>query len=252
MNQIIDIPIVNIIKDEAQPRKYFNPKELNELSESIKQYGLLQPIIVSRDENSENYVIIAGERRYRASLMANLKSIKALVRSKEDKNEIALIENLQRKDLNKIEEAHAIRRIMQEKNYTQDQIAEILCKSRPYITNSLRLLKLSPQIQRALIEERISDAHARVIAGIQEEKEKQSLLEKIIRERLSVREAEKYSKNLKKKKDIFLARAIDDLENNLGSKVYIKGSEKNGTLCISYHTTQELENLIEKMLEAFK
>lgn len=247
MNQIIDIPLEQITRDASQPRKHFDKKELNELAESIKHYGLLQPIIVRKDEQSSQYIIIAGERRYRASLLAGLSSIKALVRSKEDKHEIALIENLQRKDLNKIEEAQAIKLIMEEKGYTQEQIAEILCKSRPYIANCLRLLKLNPQMQRALIEDQISDAHARVLVGIQEEREKQKLLEKIIKEKLSVREAEKYSKSLKKKKDIFLTRALEELEDSLGNKVYIKGSEKNGTLCINYQSSQELENLIEKM-----
>lgn len=252
MNQIIDIPLAQIVRDETQPRKHFDQKELNELAESIKHYGLLQPIIVRADENSSKYIIIAGERRYRSSLIAGLDSIKALIRSQDDKSEIALIENLQRKDLNKIEEAQAIKQIMQEKNYTQEQMAEILCKSRPYIANSLRLLKLSPQMQSALIEEKISDAHARVIVGITEECEKQKLLEKIIRERLSVREAEKYSKNLKSKKDIFLTRALEDLEDNMGTKVYIKGSEKNGTLCINYQSPNELETIVEKMMELFK
>ena len=249
MNQIIDIPLEQIIRDASQPRKHFDQKELNELAESIKHYGLLQPIIVRKDEQGLKYIIIAGERRYRSSMIAGLSSIKALVRSKEDKHEIALIENLQRKDLNKIEEAQAIKLIMEEKCYTQEQIAEILCKSRPYIANCLRLLKLNPQMQRALIEDQISDAHARVLVGIQEEREKQKLLEKIIKEKLSVREAEKYSKSLKKKKDIFLTRALEELEDNLGNKVYIKGSEKNGTLCINYQSSRELETLIDKMMK---
>lgn len=251
MNHIVDIPLAKIVRDESQPRKHFDQKELNELAESIKKYGLLQPIIVRQEEKNSNYIIIAGERRYRASLIADLASIKALVRDKNDKSEIALIENLQRKDLNKIEEAQAIKNIMQEKNYTQEQIAEILCKSRPYIANSLRLLKLSPKIQAALIEEKISDAHARVLVGITEETEKQKLLEKIIKERLSVREAEKYSKNLKQKKDIFLTRAISDLEDSMGTRVYIKGTEKNGTLCINYQSSKELESIIEKMTDLF-
>lgn len=251
MNHIVDIPLAKIVRDESQPRKKFYQSELNELAESIKQYGLLQPIIVRAEAKSSNYIIIAGERRYRASLIAGLSSIKALVRDQNDKSEIALIENLQRKDLNKIEEAQAIKNIMQERNYTQEQIAEILCKSRPYIANSLRLLKLSPKIQAALIEEKISDAHARVLVGINEETEKQKLLEKIIKERLSVREAEKYSKNLKQKKDIFLTRAISDLEDSMGTRVYIKGTEKHGTLCINYQSSKELESIIEKMMDLF-
>lgn len=252
MNQILEIPLTDIKRDEDQPRKYFDQKELTELANSIKHYGLLQPIIVRKDLQTHKYVIIAGERRYRSSVIAGLTSIKALVRNKEDRTEIALIENLQRKDLNKIEEANAIRRIMDEKKYTQEQIAEILSKSRPYIANSLRLLNLNAHMQKALIEEKISDAHARVLVGIKQEKEKQRLLEKIISERLSVREAEKYSKNLKNKKDIFLANAIERLEENLGTRVYTKGNEKSGVLCISYQTSSELEEIIEAMLTTFK
>ncbi|MGB5823436.1 MAG: ParB/RepB/Spo0J family partition protein [Proteocatella sp.] len=251
MNQILEIPLTDIIRDNDQPRKHFDQKELKELAASINKYGLLQPIIVRKDLETPKYVIIAGERRYRSSLMAGLASIKALVREEEDRIEIALIENLQRKDLNKIEEANAIRRIMDEKKYTQEQVAEILSKSRPYIANSLRLLNLNSHMQKALIEERISDAHARVLVGIKEEKEKQRLLEKIIRERLSVREAEKYSKNLKNKKDIFLANAIERLEESLSTRVYTKGSEKSGTLCINYQTSSELQEIIEKMLNTF-
>jgi len=252
MNQILEIPLTDIIRDDSQPRKHFDQKELKELADSIKHYGLLQPIIVRKDPETPKYVIIAGERRFRSSLMAGLASIKVLVRNQDDRVEIALIENLQRKDLNKIEEANAIRRIMDEKKYTQEQVAEILSKSRPYIANSLRLLNLNSHMQRALIEERISDAHARVLVGIKEEKEKQRLLEMIIKEKLSVREAEKYSKNLKKKKDIFLANAIERLEENLGTRVYTKGSEKNGTLCINYQTSSELQDIIEKMLSTFE
>ncbi len=252
MNQITEIALEDIIRDEAQPRKHFDKSELCELADSIKKYGLLQPIIVTRDESQDKYTIIAGERRYRSSVIAGMKTIKALVRSREDKSEIALIENLQRRDLNKIEEASAIKRIMEEKKYTQEQVAEILSKSRPYIANSLRLLSLSPDIQKALIDERISDAHARVLAGIKEEREKQRLLEKIINEKLSVREAEKQSRDLRQKKDIFLESALVELEDSLGTKVYTKGSEKSGTLCITYHSGSQLGDIIEKLLETFR
>lgn len=251
MNQILDIPIDQIARDEMQPRKHFDEKELQELASSISQYGLLQPIIVRPGQDSR-YIIIAGERRYRASLIASKNTIKALVRDENDKAEIALIENLQRKDLNKIEEANAIKRIMEEKSYTQEQVAEILSKSRPYIANSLRLLNLSPSMQKALIDEKISDAHARVIVGIKEEHEKQRLLEKIIKEKISVREAEKYSKELKSKRDIFLISALNELEECIGNKVYTKGTEKSGTLCINYQSQSELSDIIEKIIEKFR
>lgn len=252
MNAIIEIPIDKVIPDPLQPRKYFDKGELMELSSSISRFGLLQPIIVRNGNTTDQYVIIAGERRYRACILAGSASIKALVRTIEDTAEIALIENLQRKDLNKIEEANAIKRIMTEKGYTQEQVAEILSKSRPYISNSLRLLNLSEDMQNALIEEKISDAHARVLVGIKEEKEKQRLLQKIIREKLSVREAEKYSKTLKDTKDIYLKNAVEELEEALGSRVYTKGNDKSGTLCINYYSKEELESLLEKLMEALK
>lgn len=252
MNQIKEIGLEDIIRDENQPRKHFGKGELDELADSIKKYGLLQPIIVSKNLESGKYTIIAGERRYRSSVIAGMKSIKALVRSRDDKSEIALIENLQRKDLNKIEEANAIKRIMEEKKYTQDQVAQILSKSRSYIANSLRLLRLSPHVQKALIDEKISDAHARVLAGIKEEKEKQKLLEKIINEKLSVREAEQCSRSLKEKKDIFLISALEELEDSLGTRIYTKGSEKSGTLCINYHSESELGDIVEKLLDTFR
>ena len=129
---------------------------------------------------------------------------------------------------------------MEEKKYTQEQVAEILSKSRPYIANSLRLLSLNPDIQKALIDERISDAHARVLAGIKEEREKQRLLEKIINEKLSVREAEKQSRDLRQKKDIFLESALVELEDSLGTKVY------------TYHSGSQLGDIIEKLLETFR
>lgn len=252
MNQIKEIALEDIVRDESQPRKHFGQEELRELADSIKKYGLLQPIIVSRDLDLGKYIVIAGERRYRASIIAGMNTIRALIRSRDDKLEVALIENLQRKDLNKIEEANAIKRIMDEKKYTQEKVAEILSKSRPYIANSLRLLKLSPNVQRALIDEKISDAHARVLAGIKEETEKQRLLEKIINEKLSVREAEQFSRTLKEKKDIFLISALEELENNLGTRIYTKGNEKSGTLCINYHSESELGDLVEKLLDTFR
>lgn len=251
MNAIIEIPIEKVSPDPNQPRKHFNENELKELSKSIGRFGLLQPIIV-RVAQDDDYVIIAGERRYRACILAGNSSIRALVQTKHNTAEIALIENIQRKDLNKIEEANAIKRIMSEKNYTHEQVAEILSKSRPYISNSLRLLNLSDAIQKALIEEQISDGHARVLAGIREEKEKQRLLQKILKEKLSVREVESYSKTLKITKDIYIKNAVEELEEVIGSRVYTKGNDKSGTLCINYNSKGELEEILEKLMEALK
>lgn len=258
MDKLYEINIERITADFNQPRKHFDEGELHELAESIKTYGLIQPIIVKPNDeqihptdDDQTYTIIAGERRYRATLLAGYRNINVLIRNSEDSMEVSLIENMQRKDLNKIEEASAIKHIMEEKGYTQDQMAKVLSKSRPYITNALRILNLSPQMQQALIDEKISDAHARVLVGIKEEKEKVRLLEKIINEKMSVRETEKYSKRLREKKDIFLQETLERLEEALECRVYAKGDAKQGTLCISYHSESELNSIIEVLLDNF-
>ncbi|MDO5062174.1 MAG: ParB/RepB/Spo0J family partition protein [Peptostreptococcaceae bacterium] len=258
MNKLYEIDIERISADFNQPRKKFDEQELSELAESIRAYGLIQPIIVKPNDEKihptddhQTYTIIAGERRYRAMLLAGQKNINVLIRDSKDSMEVSLIENMQRKDLNKIEEAAAIKHIMEEKGYTQEQVAKVLSKSRPYITNALRILNLSPQLQQALIDEKISDAHARVLVGIKEEKEKVKLLDKIIREKMSVRETEKYSKRLREKKDIFLSDALERLEDTLECKVYTKGDAREGTLCISYASEEMLSSIVEALMESF-
>ncbi len=164
MNKLHEIQIDRIIPDPNQPRKHFEPELMRELAESIKFYGLIQPILVKPNDpdispidEKQTYTIIAGERRYRASQIAGQETVDVLIRESNDSLEVSLIENLQRKDLNKIEEAAAIKHIMEVKGYTQEQMAKVLSKSRPYIANALRILNLSPQLQQALIDEKISD-----------------------------------------------------------------------------------------------
>ena len=257
MNEVYSIDIEKIHRDENQPRKNFNKKELEELSYSIEKYGLLQPIIVrvlkenlGKEDVNQEYVIVAGERRYRACILLNLKKINCFIRNKSDNKEIALIENIQRKNLNKIEEAKAINELIKEKNYTQDEVAAILSKSRPYITNILRLLNLDEKTQRALIDEKISDAHARVLAGIGLDRERNILLEKILNEKISVREAERYSREIKKK-DVFLDDFLKSAADKIGTKVYVKGSLKKGTICIDYMEEEMLENILNAILQNF-
>lgn len=254
-----EINVERIAADVNQPRKAFDEKDLVELAESIKTYGLIQPIIVRPNnakmnyaDDQQTYTIIAGERRYRASLLAGCRNVKVLIRDANDSMEISLIENIQRRDLNKIEEAAAIKQIMSEKGYTQEQVAIILSKSRPYITNALRLLNLSPKLQQALIEEKISDAHARVLVGVKEEKEKMKLLERIINEKMSVRESERYSKRLREKQDVFLKDAIERLEEAMECRVYTKGDAKKGTLCISYDSEADLESVVGVLLNSYE
>lgn len=257
MSKIYSIEIDRILPDENQPRKNFNEEEIAELSKSILQYGLLQPIIVkvfdeslADDDERQKYIIIAGERRYRACVLANIAKINCFIRNKADNREVALIENIQRKNLNKIEEAMAISEIIKEKNYTQEEVANILSKSRPYIANALRLLNLDEKTQRALIDEKISDAHARVLAGIQIDRERNLLLEKILDEKLSVRETENYSRKLKEK-DVFVEDFLNLASEKIGSKVFIKGNSKKGTLCIEYIDEEMLENIINAIMQNF-
>lgn len=256
MNEFYAMDVDRITADVNQPRKHFDNAAIAELAESIKTYGLLQPLIVRPNDPKlpvldaqQTYTIIAGERRYRASVLAGLKRVSVKIRESDDYKEIALIENLQRKDLNKVEEAEAIRDLMEAKSYTHDQVAQVLSKSRPYVSNALRLLNLTKEEQRALLDEKISDAHARVLVGIREEKERMRLLHKILNDKMSVREAERYSKNLKKRQDIFIKQALEQLEDLLDNKVYTRGRTKSkGTLCIEYNSEDELEQVIEALL----
>ncbi len=258
MNSFLEIKTSKIRADEFQPRKDFDDKGIIELAESIKKYGLLQPILVKPDrpdlnpeDSDQTYTIIAGERRFRASLIAGFESVTAKIRVANDVREVALIENLQRKDLNKIEEARAIKDLMEKNSYTQEQVAAALSKSRPYVSNALRLLNLEPQLQKALIDEKISDAHARVLAGVKEEKDRIRLLNRIISERMSVRESEQYSKYLKNRQDVFLKDVLEQLEDLLDNRVYTKSSSKDrGVLCIEYSSEAELEKIVESLLSA--
>lgn len=257
MLKIQSIDLKKIYPDKNQPRKKFDEVEIKELATSISKYGLLQPIIIRKnnsnlatDDPNQTYTIIAGERRYRASRLLKLGYIDCIVREKENSKEVSLIENIQRKNLNKIEEAKAIYDIITENNYTQEEVAKILSKSRPYITNALRLLNLDEKTQEALLNEKISDAHARVLAGIQIDKERNSLLDKILNEKLSVRESEKLSREIKKK-DIFLENFLRETSERMDTNVYVKGNSKKGTLCIDFYKEEDLEKIINKILELY-
>ena len=193
--------LVNITKVEPnrdQPRKNFDEDALEELAESIKQYGLLQPILVQ--DRKTYYEIIAGERRWRASKKAGLKEVPVIIRnySEQEIVEISLIENIQREDLNPIEEALAYKRLLTEFNLKQDEVAERVSKSRAAVTNSMRLLKLGEEVQQMLIDDMISTGHARALLAIENQEEQDTIAQKIFDEKLSVRDVEKLVKNLNK------------------------------------------------------
>lgn len=245
--EVIELSLNSIIPDPDQPRKEFDPEALKELAESIRRYGLLSPILVRR--SGENYIIIAGERRFRALLMTGADSVPALLHTEDDFREVSLIENLQRENLNPLEEARALKALMDEKSYRQEDLALVIGKSRSYVANSIRLLQLDEMTVKAIIEEKISEAHGRSLAGIRNEEERKKLLQLILDNKLSVRSTEVLVKKYKKRQglceDVFLKKAVEEAENRLNAKVELQGDEQRGRLVIEYYGKEELERILE-------
>lgn len=250
---ILDINLVEPNKE--QPRKNFNEDSLLELSDSIKQHGIVQPLVVSKKD--DYYEIIAGERRWRAAKLAGLKKVPVVIKdySPQEIMEVALIENIQREDLNPVEEAKAYQRLIKEYNLKQDDVADKVSKSRTAVTNALRLLKLDDRVLDMLIDEHITSGHARALLSIADKEEQYNMAMKIFDEKLSVRETEKmvklYGKPRQKKEKEALSNQFiyNDMENKLremiGTKVVInRKSETRGKLEIEYYSTEELEKII--------
>lgn len=250
------VKLSKIEPNKEQPRKNFDEDALIELAESIKQHGMLQPIIVQ--EKNEYYEIIAGERRWRAAKMAGLKEVPVIVKqfTEQEIVEIALIENIQRENLNPIEEAIAFKRLLTEFNLKQDEVAMRVSKSRTAVTNSMRLLKLDEKVQQMVIEEKLSTGHARTLLGIEDGELQYQIACKVFDEKLSVREVEKLVKSLNaapkkelKKPEINQAVYEDmseKLKQIMGTKVHIlpKNNEK-GKIEIEYYSSEELERIID-------
>lgn len=251
------VRITMVEPNRNQPRKSFDEDSLQELSDSIKQVGLIQPILVQ--DRKDHYEIIAGERRWRAAKMAGLKEIPVIIRdySEQEIMEISLIENIQREDLNPIEEALAYKRLLEEFNLKQDEVAERVSKSRAAVTNSIRLLKLSDKVQQMVIDDMISTGHARALLAVEDPEEQYNLAQKIFDEKLSVRDVEKLMKNLhkpekvKKKMDDKTMEAIyqdieDKLKQRLSTKVTVtpKG-EGSGRIEIEFYNHEDLDRLLE-------
>ena len=197
--QVEKVDINKIVPNPYQPRKTFDDESLADLSASIAQYGVLQPLLVAPVENGD-YMLIAGERRLRASKMAELKEVPVIIKklTEQEIMEISLIENIQREDLNPIEEAQAYKRLLEEFNLKQDEVAERVSKSRTAVTNSMRLLKLCDEVQQMIIDNMLSTGHARAIISVEDPKEQYALAQKIFDEKMSVRDVEKYIKDLNK------------------------------------------------------
>ena len=252
------VKISKVEPNRTQPRKQFDEDALVELSESIKQFGILQPLLVS--DKGDYYEIIAGERRWRAAKLAGLKEVPVIIKEFNDQQvvEISLIENIQREDLNPIEEAMAYKRLINEFKLKQDSIAERVSKSRTAVTNSLRLLKLDERVQQMLIDEMISAGHARAILAIPDKDKQASVAMKVFDEKLSVRETEKLVKHIveppKKKAEKQVNTAEDAIYESLeekmkgivGTRVFIHRKKNNkGKIEIEYYTRDELERIIE-------
>lgn len=250
------VKITKVEPNREQPRKYFDEDALQELADSIKQFGLLQPILVQ--DRKDYYEIIAGERRWRAAKLAGLKEVPVIIRNYTEQEivEISLIENIQREDLNPIEEAQAYKRLLTEFNLKQDEVAERVSKSRTAVTNSIRLLKLSEEVQQMVIDDMISTGHARALLAIENPEEQYTLAQKIFDEKLSVRDVEKLVKNLhkpakpKKLDDKTLQTIYLDLEERLkqklGTKVAItsKGGGA-GKIEIEFYNHEDLDRLLD-------
>ena len=249
-----EISIDDIKPNVNQPRKAFDQEALDELAESIKQHGLIQPIIV-RDTGS-GYEIVAGERRWRASREAGLKTVPCLVRDLTDEETMlfAIIENMQRRDLDPIEEAEGLNNMIRTYGLTQEQVSRSVSKSRPYITNSLRLLKLPEDVRQMMSEGKISSGHGKAILSLKTEKEQIALAEKIAKEDLSVRAAEaiasgkkapakKKGRAAKKNEDVLQIES--ELKEKLGTKVNLVLGAKRGKIEIEYYGREELERLID-------
>ena len=252
----IMVRINEVEPNRDQPRKDFDEDALMELADSIRQFGILQPLLVQKKKNY--YEIIAGERRWRAAKLAGIKEVPIIVKDYTDQEivEISLIENIQRENLNPIEEAMAFKRLLQEFQLKQDEVAERVSKSRTAVTNSMRLLKLSPRVQQMIIDDMISTGHARALLAITNKDQQYEIAQKVFDEKLSVRDIEKLVKDLKKIKknkkeekdvhDILYTQLEESMKQVLGSKVTIKNKKNNkGKIEIEYYSQDELERIVD-------
>ncbi|MBQ8261221.1 MAG: ParB/RepB/Spo0J family partition protein [Lachnospiraceae bacterium] len=255
------VDINKVERNKEQPRKKFDEEALEELAESIKQHGVLQPLLVQ--DRKDHYEIIAGERRWRASKKAGLKQVPVIIKNMTEQEivEISLIENIQREDLDPIEEAQAYKRLKQEFNLTDDEVAEKVSKSRAAVTNSMRLLKLSPKVQQMVIDEMISTGHARALLSIEDEELQFEIAQNVFDQKLSVREVEKLVKSLgnskdkkaaeKKEKDleqyrIHFNKYATKISEKLGVKVDVVLKDKNkGKLEIDFYNNDDFEKLFD-------
>lgn len=253
------VKISKIVPNKEQPRRHFDEDTLQELAENIKQHGVLVPLLVR--EKGDNYEILGGERRWRASQIAGIKELPVRILrglSEKEYAEIALIDNIQRQDLNAVEEAQAYQRLIEEFHMKQDEVAERVSKSRVAITNSLRLLKLSEEVQQMLIENLITAGHARAILGVEDKEKQTELAQQVVDEKLSVRDIEKIVKNIgkpskpRKEKDIneSLEAVYRDIQEKLkarfNTKVVVNGKgDGSGKIEVEFYSNEDMERILD-------
>ncbi len=251
-DKIIELSIDDVFPNKNQPRKEFAEEKLKSLQESIESNGVIQPIIVTQEK--KGYQIIAGERRWRASRMANLKKIPAIIRSYDDlmKAKVSIIENVQRDNLNSVEEAKAYQLLLKNYQLTQTELSQSLGKSRPYITNMIRILDLDEEILDGIVQEKISFGHAKAILMFPEEK-RIKIFNKAVKDKLSVRQLEKHAKEpvkkvkIKKSKELEIVKFEKILADCYGTKVNIVKGEKKGKIEIDFYNDNDLERIIEML-----
>ncbi len=251
---VVELRINDIEPNVGQPRKKFDDDKLLQLSDSIKQHGIVQPIIVRKEDNI--YKIVAGERRWRAARLAGLNNVPVIIKDVTNKQvmEMALIENIQREDLNPIEEAEAYERLLNEYNMTQEELSKSIGKNRSTIANIIRLLSLCDNVKECLINGDISSGHARTLIAIEDKEKQEKVCHEIIEKNLNVRETENLVKKLLSVKnkekntpyeDENLIRIEDELKKILGTKVKLSSNNKKGKIMIEYYSNDELERLLE-------
>ncbi len=255
-NAVIDAPIGSIVPNPHQPRLQFDEEKLSQLSASIREHGILQPLVVTKRSEGK-YELIAGERRLQAAKLAGLASVPVLVRDvkEQDKLELAIIENIQRHDLHAIEEAKAYARLMAEFHLTQEEVAQKMGKSRSSIANTLRLLSLPVEVQRALSEGKITEGHAKALLAVENGERQRALFDRIMKTGMTVREAEALAKEVSVRTHVrSLASLSPDilekanrLSSALGTKVSVKPAGNGGKIVVDYYSLEEFENILKKI-----
>ncbi len=255
---ISHVPVDSISPNPRQPRQDFRAEELEELTDSIREHGVIQPLIVTPSNQADRYTLIAGERRLQAARMAGLASVPVIVRDATDQQrlELALIENIQRADLNPLEEAEAYRQLYEDFSLSHEDISRRVGKSRVAVTNTMRLLRLPDSVKNALIEELISEGHARALLALSTPEAQSAALKTVISQDLTVRKTEELVRKLSGEKKTLLKTAplpeITELEErlrtSLGTKVTLRSGKNGGSLTIHYYSNEELDALLDRLL----